>query len=134
MQHQNEQQPVSQYAQPPLNAGFSKTQVAQSTFTPQGSGRRSGSLIESSAAGGRSSEDIRSKLARYKKEREDFEIVRQQFRQKSNDLGGSGSGAGDKQGYSENTPVTNPNGGYQKYGGHGAENSGPTGSNIFMDG
>lgn len=32
------------------------------------------------AGNGRSSEDIRSKLARYKKEREDFEIVRQQFR------------------------------------------------------
>lgn len=32
-------------------------------------------------------EDIRAKLQRYKKEREDFEIVRQQFRQRSEQLG-----------------------------------------------
>ena len=31
-------------------------------------------------------EDIRSKLARYKKEREDFELVRQQFRKKNAEL------------------------------------------------
>ena len=44
-------------------------------------------------------EDIRSKLARYKKEREDFELVRQQFRQKNNELSKSSKP------YTENTPV-----------------------------
>ena len=55
--------------------------------------------------------DIRAKLARYKKEREDFEVIRQQFRQKNEQLSTSGvlpppSGkAGGAAGaYSENTP------------------------------
>ena len=39
-----------------------------------------------SADGGAGGEDIRSKLARYKKEREDFELVRQQFRKKNSEL------------------------------------------------
>lgn len=37
----------------------------------------------------RGGEDIRSKLARYKKEREDFEIIRQQFRQKNSEIASS---------------------------------------------
>jgi len=34
-------------------------------------------------------EDIKSKLARYKKEREDFEQIRMQFRQKNSELSSS---------------------------------------------
>ena len=44
-------------------------------FTPKDSDRRSNSGLESGNV--RSSEDIRNKLARYKKEREDFEMLRQ---------------------------------------------------------
>ena len=48
-------------------------------FSQQDSGRKS--------AGGTShNEDIRAKLARYKQERENFELVRQQFRQKHKEL------------------------------------------------
>ncbi len=64
---------------------------------------------EPMAAGGRN-EDIRTKLARYQKERQDFEVIRQQFRKKNSELGlnssqgltmgGAGAGA-----VTENTPV-----------------------------
>ena len=57
--------------------------MGASSFTPQGSGRRAGSLTETRSNGGgegTGKEDIRSKLARYKKERDDFEHIRQQFR------------------------------------------------------
>ena len=49
------------------------------------------------AGGGGGNEDIRAKLARYKKEREDFEVIRQQFRKKNSELGvSSSSGPGSK--------------------------------------
>lgn len=64
-----------------------------SSYTPQGSGRRSGSLNEKSNDMG-GNEDIRAKLARYKKEREDFEVIRQQFRKKNAELGASTAMAG----------------------------------------
>ena len=55
-------------------------------------------------------EDIRSKLARYKKEREDFELVRQQFRQKNAEL--SINNATQQHSGSENTPVQHVSGNY----------------------
>ena len=80
--------------------------MMKTSFTPQGSGRRGvvSPLMETNsnndASGG---EDIRSKLARYKKEREDFELVRQQFRQKNAEL--SINNAAKQHSGSENTPV-----------------------------
>ena len=55
-------------------------------------------------------EDIRSKLARYKKEREDFELVRQQFRKKNAEL--SINNATQQHSGSENTPVQHVSGTY----------------------
>mmetsp|Transcript_38048 Transcript_38048/g.49958 ORF Transcript_38048/g.49958 Transcript_38048/m.49958 type:complete len:127 (+) Transcript_38048:895-1275(+) len=88
--------------------------MGATSFTPQGSGRRGASLTEnrSSSNGAGGSEDIRAKLARYKKEREDFEMIRQQFRKKNSELSTSAANvstsqnpAGGNQGVSENTPV-----------------------------
>ena len=39
-------------------------------------------------------EDIRTKLARYKKEREDFEVIRQNFRKKNSELGVASASGG----------------------------------------
>lgn len=84
------------------------------SFTPQGSGRRGASLTETrSNGGGGDGEDIRAKLARYKKEREDFELIRQQFRKKNSELSTSTPTVTGQQqqqqqnqgGISENTPV-----------------------------
>lgn len=119
-----------------LSKGLSKTATS---YTPQGSGRRSESLMEpgrqSSGAGG---EDIRSKLARYKKEREDFEMVRMQFRKKNSELGVSDGGINqaatnmNKSSASgiENTPVQGSSSMLGKYGA-GGNGSGGNGSNIF---
>ena len=83
-------------------------------------------------------EDIRVKLARYKKEREDFEMVRMQFRKKNSELGASDGGVNlasgniNKSSASgiENTPVQGGSSQLNKYGG-GANGSGGNSSNIF---
>ena len=83
-----------------------------------------GANSDSGAPGGRN-EDIRAKLARYQKERQDFEVIRQQFRKKNSELGINNSGAapGKFGGNTENTPVAGQNyfgqatGGSHKLGG-----------------
>ena len=77
-------------------------------------------------------EDIRTKLARYKKEREDFEVIRQQFRKKNSELGvsgasGGGGGANGSNVYSEGTP----NAASYKLGGAGGSENNKGQSNIF---
>ena len=70
-------------------------------------------------------EDIRAKLARYKKEREDFEVIRQNFRQKNSELGVSSASGGNSK--SENTPMANS----YKLGGAGGSDNMKGQSNIF---
>ena len=149
-QHLNDQQPSTSYNRPPTDSNYvSKYQPSTNyaakptpmqggtqTFTPQGSGRRSGSLMENEGSNGRGSEDIRAKLARYKKEREDFEVVRQQFRSKNLELPAGGQGT--KNSYSENTPIdmkaSGSGIGTYKFG-TATENAATSGGNIFaMDG
>ena len=75
-------------------------------------------------------EDIRSKLARYKKEREDFELVRQKFRQKNAEL--SINNATQQHSGSENTPVQHVSGNYGTALGKQYSSAGADGSkNIF---
>ena len=94
--------------------------MGMTSFTPQGSGRRGASLTENrSNGGGGDGEDIRTKLARYKKEREDFELIRQQFRKKNSELSTSAANVTTQQqnqaGISENTPVNRSMSGSHKF-------------------
>ena len=113
-------------------------------MTPQGSGRRSASFIENNplkaSQGGKTEggEDIRSKLARYKKEREDFEMIRQQFRQKNSELGVAPASTSKPNqslgGGSENTPGGNRSansGSHKQYQGHNASGGVGSNNNIF---
>ena len=88
--------------------------------------------MENRPSGSAAGEDIRSKLARYKKEREDFELIRQQFRKKNTELGNSANLSTQQPVGSENVPANRSHSGSNKYSGMDFGGSGNKSSNNIF--
>jgi len=79
------------YGARPSSAGY-QHDSGRKSFTPSHHGNGGQGQVQ----GQGQEEDIRSKLARYKQEREDFEKVRQQFREKNKEIERKHSGTREK--------------------------------------